>query len=322
MSTGLGLMGLVWSSVTCLGGCFSDPGGVTRGGSDSSGSTAGPNSETDTTGEQTTGSGSDSASDATTDSQTTDTTDTTTTTTTATTGAPTTAGTTDSSTTQSSDTSDTTGGACPQEVQLPTCEGAVGDPADMCDVDDDCEDPLTCYKIPSLEGFCGACEVDEQCSEGGCTPPNPFLGQGAFCNEGRPCDGCQTDESCNDPTAPHCATVYGVQTLIQVQTCSECATDDHCPNDSPNCVPVFDSLPKFTGTRACVPDCSLPLDAACDDGQDQACQSGICSDASLMGMLVLAACGECRTDADCMNGETCQDGVVDPNGGVTGSRCG
>lgn len=227
-----------------------------------------------------------------------------------------------SPTSDPSETSDTTsGGSCPQAVELPSCEVDAGEQAGECATADDCMMGQVCYTIQT-QGYCGECDGDAQCPNGGCTPPNPFVPSGSVCNTGKRCGGCQSYDACNDPEAPFCATVYTIENFLPVQTCSECASDGDCPNDRPNCAPIFEDLTTFSGTRACVPDCSLPRDHSCEVGQDQACQTGICSPASFMGFIEIGLCGECENDEDCAAGQTCESAEIDFQGQtMTGSSC-
>jgi hypothetical protein len=41
-----------------------------------------------------------------------------------------------------------------------------------------------------------------------------------------------------------------------------------------------------------------------------------------MGILTLGACGDCKVDADCPNGQQCTDPMVDLQGGaLIGAQC-
>ncbi len=199
--------------------------------------------------------------------------------------------------------------------------------------DSECTDPSgcgcasgNCFVVPILGGWCGECLVDSDCPNGGCTVPDPINSVGSFCNGGKKGDGCMTDDVCNDPSAPECATILSIPGIIEVSTCGECATNADCPAQTPNCTPAYD-IGHFTGVNFCAADGSIPNDTGCnpeDDGMpaDKACMSGHCGVANVMGLLKVGICGECDADSDCMPGETCTDPQVDLNANVlVGSVC-
>ncbi|MBK7826467.1 hypothetical protein [Nannocystis sp.] len=181
-----------------------------------------------------------------------------------------------------------------------------------------------CFVVPILGGFCGECLGDADCSPGGCTPPDPVNGIGSRCNKGEPGAGCESDAVCSDPQHPHCAPVLVVQGILDVSTCSACKTNLDCPPAAHNCTPIYD-IPNFTGLLECVADGAIPNGAGCnlsDNGQgqpigDEACASGLCGTANVMGLLDVGVCGECRSNADCPpNLPQCSDPQVDLNAGV------
>ncbi len=229
----------------------------------------------------------------------------------------------DSETTDSDTSdSDTTGGMCPMEPGMFSCDPIQGDPAPTCSQDSQCPQGQVCYLVPLLGGTCGECKVDADCPDGGCTAPNLIQGLGSVCNTGQLCDGCEDDSSCNDPDYPYCGLVIDAAGILQVKTCGECADDSHCPEDRPNCSPVIEDIGRFSGVRHCVADCSIPLDQACELGNDASCQSGTCSKAVIMGVIEVGVCGECVSDEDCAPGEACLPAEVDINAEtVSGSQC-
>lgn len=179
-----------------------------------------------------------------------------------------------------------------------------------------------CFVVPALGGFCGECNADADCPDGGCTLPNPVAGVGAVCNLGQAGDGCQTDAVCKDPAAPHCAVVLEVPGIITTATCGGCKTDADCSPQAPHCTPDYE-IGEFSGQHSCKPAGSVPNNFGCafDGTGDQACASGHCGEASVMGLLKLGICGECNSDADC-GGGLCTDPAVDlDNNTLIGSVC-
>ena len=77
-----------------------------------------------------------------------------------------------------------------------------------------------CYLVPFLGGYCGECNEDADCPDGGCTPPNPFDNGGSTCNMGEAGGGCESDEVCMDGLS--CGTVLDLLGLITISTCGEC----------------------------------------------------------------------------------------------------
>ncbi|MDC0673784.1 hypothetical protein [Nannocystis radixulma] len=181
----------------------------------------------------------------------------------------------------------------------------------------------TCFVIPALGGFCSECLADTDCPDGGCTVPNPIVGLGAVCNLGQPGDGCESDAACNNPAAPHCSELFEVPGIITAATCGACDTDADCPPQTPHCTPDY-KLNDFGGQKFCRAPGSVPNNSGCDfDGSgDQACASGFCGEASIMGLLKLGICGECNSDNDCDMGATCSDPAADlDTGALVGSVC-
>jgi Cys-rich repeat protein len=175
-----------------------------------------------------------------------------------------------------------------------------------------------CFIIPILGGLCGDCLTDADCAPGGCTIPDPLHSVGSFCNMGEPGAGCQSDEACSDPGFAECSFIIGIFNVFEVSTCSECASNADCPPDAPHCTPDYD-LAHFSGIAMCRPDGSVPNGEGCspvDDGAgdplgNPACASGFCGVAQIMSVVDVGICGECQSNADCPNGQTCTDPQVD-----------
>lgn len=180
-----------------------------------------------------------------------------------------------------------------------------------------------CFIIPALGGFCGECLGDSDCSDGGCTVPNPIAGTGATCNAGLLGDGCQTDAACTSPAAPRCAEMFSVPSILTVSTCGQCETDADCPPQAPHCTPDYD-LKAFGGQRVCRAAASVANNSGCDaqGTGDVACASGHCGQADVMGLLKLGVCGQCGTDSDCGPGQQCSEPEADlGQGALLGSVC-
>jgi hypothetical protein len=204
-------------------------------------------------------------------------------------------------------------------TSLPECSEPPGQPQDS-----SCTDPSgcgcasgRCFLIPILGGFCGECLDDSDCAPGGCTTPNPVQGTGSRCNKGEPGAGCQTDAVCVDPGHADCAPILDVMGIFTASTCGACTVNADCPQDQPNCSPVYD-IKAFAGQFECVASGSVANNGGCNLDSvggvpvgDAACQSGHCGEANVMGILKLGICGECNIDADCGPGEQCEDAVVD-----------
>ena len=176
-----------------------------------------------------------------------------------------------------------------------------------------------CYLVPFLGGYCGECDEDVDCAEGGCTPPNPFDDAPvSTCNMGEAGGGCETDEVCQDGLS--CGVVLDLLGLISVSTCGECASDAECMGGD-ICAPVV-IVEQFSGENTCIEPGSLGQDEFCDlmGSGDMACEN-VCSAIDIEGLAELGACGECNTDDDC-NGGTCVAGeFVLESGQLSGSVC-
>lgn len=180
-----------------------------------------------------------------------------------------------------------------------------------------------CFVVPALGGLCGECLTDADCPGGGCTAPNPVQGVGSRCNDGSPADGCMSDEACTSDIAPHCGLVLEVPGIISVSTCGQCETDGDCDPAEPICTPMYD-IPDFTGVLVCKAVGAVPDDQGCSlaPGGEAACASGICAQASVMGLLFLGVCSACDGDEDCQPGQSCTDAQIDLDAGVLiGSVC-
>lgn len=264
-------------------GCFVDAGGVTGGG--------GSTSPAATTTAATTSSASD--------------------------GDPTL---TDASTTTTTTTATTTATTDPGSTGPDTTTGAGERPdGEMCGAPSDCMSG-NCYALGFAGAWCGPCDEDGDCKEGGCSPPSPFKTPSvSACNDGSLGSGCRSDAACQAGLT--CSPAFEIaEIFLEVLTCGACKGDADCMAGL-ICAPKF-SVPDFNGANVCMAPGSLPQDSYCRlDNGGQACASGICSVVEIMGVAKLGACGQCESDADC-NGAACVPGsfsVVD--GTLLGSTC-
>ncbi|MBZ5710141.1 hypothetical protein [Nannocystis pusilla] len=211
----------------------------------------------------------------------------------------------------------------PPVTTMTTSGGPCGDPPGQPN-GGECTDPSgcgclsgKCFLVPALGGRCSECLVDADCDGGGCSAANPIAGGSAMCNDGGPGDGCMSDAVCNDPTNDICGTVIEAPGLLTVSTCGECETDADCPAQTPVCAPTY-NIGLFTGRFDCVAVGSVPDNGGC--ASDEACASGRCGVASVMGLFEFGVCGECNGDNDCGPGGQCDPATVNGNT-LSGATC-
>jgi hypothetical protein len=179
-----------------------------------------------------------------------------------------------------------------------------------------------CSNVPLSAGLrCSGCEHDAHCVDGGCTFPNPYVAQGAYCSDGGASQGCETGAACKTLTHPWCAPVLS-KGALKIRTCSACRTDADCPAGAPNCEPTLDLATHLRGELGCVATGSRANGALCSSpGKlDAACTSGRCATASVWSVFPVGVCGACLTSADC-GGLTCMPAVFNPAGASAGSFC-
>jgi hypothetical protein len=201
-----------------------------------------------------------------------------------------------------------TAGACPAEP---------GPAAAECEEDCDCASDH-CFFVTGFGGRCGECVVDDDCAEGGCTPPNPLADppEGSVCNTGLAGEGCMSSDVCQEGLV--CGTIVDAAPILVVSTCGECVDDTDCAGGQ-LCSPTID-VANFTGVKTCVDAGSVPNGQACDHlgtGND-ACMSGICYVVNIMAVVQIGVCGDCAVDADCdmAAGEVCVEPAIDVDTGV------
>jgi len=201
-----------------------------------------------------------------------------------------------------------------------TTGGPVAD-GEPCMEDAECVS-ARCFVIGPLGGVCGECVQDSDCPAWGCSIPNPFATppRPAVCNDGGPGDGCMSDDVCVEGLG--CAEFLDIPGVLTSSTCGECADDTDCGAEL--CSPSYD-LADLTGTRTCVAPGTVPNGEGCDrqGGGNNACASGICAAADVMGLVELGVCGECEVDADCSSDQQeCAPAEVNVDSGVVvASQC-
>jgi hypothetical protein len=176
-----------------------------------------------------------------------------------------------------------------------------------------------CYMVPFLGGWCGECNEDVDCGDGGCNIPNPNdSAPTSKCNMGELGGNCETTAACMDGLS--CELVFSLLDVLVINSCSECETISDCDMGF-LCAPVF-SPADFAGVRACITPGSLSAGSYCELGVmgSFACETGTCAAVDVQGIAQIGACGECSTDADCMG--SCVPGEYDfETGTLTGSTC-
>ena len=190
-----------------------------------------------------------------------------------------------------------------------------------CAANEECESGK-CYTIPMLGGVCSDCLSDADCAMGTCTL-DPNLGY-AVCSDGglgAMCDTPGQQGGCQDGLL--CAEILDTMGFFPANFCSECAADGDC-NGGKLCSPTFDTM-NVGGYKTCVDPGSVPNDQGCDQNGsgDQACMSGYCAAADIMGFLEIGVCGACDPDTNmgCGPNETCMPPMADMSG-LTGATCG
>jgi hypothetical protein len=213
--------------------------------------------------------------------------------------------------------------------QEETAGDPTGDPTgtdplpngEQCTEDAQCESEM-CFVVGVLGGVCGDCLTDADCPDGGCSIPNPLKSppEGASCNMGEQGGGCMSDDVCQGDQT--CAVILDVPGVFTASTCSECNDSSTCDGDD-ICNPHYD-VAELSGHKSCVAPGSVALGAGCVIGDEghEACASGFCATATVMGLLELGVCSECVEDGDCAEGETCSPPDVDLATGLVAGTCG
>lgn len=169
-----------------------------------------------------------------------------------------------------------------------------------------------CYSLPQVGGICSECLVDQDCGEGTCSLD--AVGY-AICTDGSQGVQCNTDEGCMGDLV--CSEIIDTGGIINASFCSECGPQAPC-TDGQICTPFYD-LGNLGGSLICADPGSVEDGEGCPieggEGVGEACASGHCGIAVLLGLAELGVCGECSTDEDCPEmGQTC----VPPEAGMAG----
>lgn len=178
------------------------------------------------------------------------------------------------------------------------CNHPTPSSGQSCDDDAECQDGV-CFHVGVLGGYCGECTSDADCPCGGCTHPSALLDPpgGAVCNTGELGDGCQSTAVCQ--VSLTCEVVLDIPGVVTASSCSECGSDAACPGGQLCSVSI--DLGALAGQRHCVAPGSQPLGSTCDHtgSGDQACASGMCVPANIMGLAEVGVCSECAHDGQC-----------------------
>jgi hypothetical protein len=187
----------------------------------------------------------------------------------------------------------------------------------QCGSNDDCESGF-CYTIPMVGGVCSECLSDADC-EFTCTL-SPTLGY-AVCSDGAAGVMCESTEGCADGLV--CAELIDTGGLFNANFCSDCETDADCTDDQ-RCTPYYDTE-SLGGYLTCVDPMSVADGQGCPIvdgmGDGSVCLNGHCGIADILGVVEIGVCGNCTTQDDCDEGQTCMPAVADMSG-LTGPMCG
>lgn len=202
------------------------------------------------------------------------------------------------------------------EESGPTAPGPNGS---QCASNEECESAF-CYTIPMLGGVCSECLTDSDCEMGTCAIDAAAMY--AVCTDGSIGNMCDSDEGCAGALV--CTELIDTGGLFNASFCSDCGPSAPCEGEQV-CAPVYD-LDNFAGYFTCVDPASVDNGGGCavtgGVGDDAACMSGHCGVVDVfMGFVQIGVCGECNSDADCVEPATCTPGSAGM-GGLMGSTCG
>ncbi len=191
-----------------------------------------------------------------------------------------------------------------------------------CTSDDDCIS-MNCFISPLAPdmGICAVCNEDQDCVDAGtgisCSAD--LLGGEITCSDGSLGDQCMSQAACQEGLV--CDAVIEVPIPgILPDTCGECGDSGDCEGDD-ICSPEIDMM-TFSGAKVCVAPGSVPNNQLCPKGPEgnDACSSGHCGSATIMGIVEVFICGECTTDDDCEPGQTCTPAEASMSG-LSGALC-
>lgn len=186
----------------------------------------------------------------------------------------------------------------------------------QCGGGDECESGF-CYSIPMLGGVCSECLTDTDCETGTCSlDPVGY----AVCTDGSIGVMCSSDEGCMGDLV--CGELVNTGGLFDLNFCSECNDATPCAGDQV-CSPVYD-LDQFQGYLGCLDPGTVENGGGCPlngfTGDGTVCQSGLCGVADLFGVVPIGVCGECLTNMDCMDMQTCTPPMAGMSG-LQGAVC-
>ncbi len=189
----------------------------------------------------------------------------------------------------------------------------------------DCSDPTECASghcglLGALGGVCSECTDDADC-RWGCAPPNPLVSPAipGACVDGGLGASCQSAEACQDALV--CAQVLDAQGIGTFSSCGECGPGDGC-GAGLICNVTLD-VGAIAGQRECVAVGSVPNGSTCllEDGLGELACAEHCATISIMGVVEVGLCGECRDNGDCPGNGTCVAGSIELGGQTTPSAC-
>lgn len=201
------------------------------------------------------------------------------------------------------------------EESGPTAPGPNGA---QCGTNEDCESAF-CYTIPMVGGVCSECLADADCEMGTCAIDAAAMY--AVCTDGSIGNMCDSDEGCAGELV--CTELIDTGGLFNASFCSDCGPSAPCAGEQ-ICTPIYDAA-SFAGYLTCADPGSVENGGGCPleggVGNDAACMSGHCGVADLfMGFVQLGVCGECNSDADCVEPATCTPAGAG-GGGLMGAVC-
>jgi hypothetical protein len=187
----------------------------------------------------------------------------------------------------------------------------------QCGGNDDCDSGF-CYVVPQAGGVCSECLSDADC-EFTCTL-SAAAGY-AVCSDGSNGVMCESTEGCADGLV--CAELIDTGGLFNASFCSDCETSTDCEAEQ-ICTPFYDTM-SIGGYLTCADPMSVADGQGCPlvdgMGDGSVCLNGHCGAADVFGVIEIGLCGECTTETDCAEGETCMPAMAGM-GGVTGPTCG
>ncbi len=187
----------------------------------------------------------------------------------------------------------------------------------QCGNNDDCQSGY-CYTIPMLGGVCSECLTDADCDF---TCSLDAAAGYAVCSDGGTGVMCESTDGCADGLV--CAELIDTGGLFNASFCSECATNADCDMEQ-ICTPYYDTR-MIGGYFTCATPMSVPDGQGCPIidgmGDGAVCLNGHCGIADVFGVIEIGLCGECTTEDDCAEGESCMPAMAGM-GGVAGPTCG